>query len=127
MKKMFAAVTSFFRRLRTAWIASRNIDLLAAIEHYKMLEKQTQEHTKFLLNISRGMPFLAKTLLPKVPRCKAGILKVQFQSKRLLTSAEADEVLAQSKVKYHFPAQHSKAAVKRLAKYEDNLKNKRVI
>lgn len=125
MKKMFAAVASFFRRLKTAWIASRNIDLLDAIEHYKILAKEKQEHVEFLVSLHRDMPDLAKKLYPITKKSEQGVLRVEFKSKRLLTSAEADEVLAQSKVKYQIPDTFSKAARKRLAKYEDKLRNKR--
>lgn len=126
MKKMFAAVTSFFRRLRVAWKISREPNALEAIQHFKTVEADARELSRFLISLD-GMRDVTRALLPsecfspQTPRSDMkGQVLLTIKPKRLMSPYEADEVLSESRVSFTLP----KDADARLVEHNEKFRNK---
>lgn len=129
MKRFLTAITSFFRRFKTAWQVSGHPHLLEAIRNFEKQQEKKREFQEFLDGLHGIMPAFARSMLPEGrhemsaddPRLP---VKLTMKSERLLTAAEADEVLKESRTRQRLPQSHTAKARKRLAQYEDKLKKR---
>jgi len=109
-------ITNFCRRLKVAWRAFCCPSILDVIEHFEELQRSDTDFEQYQIKLRSAMSKMVCGLLPNIQQELPIELTVKTQ--HLLTAAEADEILKESRSGYQYPLDQSNTRIK-LAKHND--------
>ena len=113
----YQTARSFIQRFRAAWVLARDPDVLPA---FKALQEEVAEK----LRLARVSKQVAADMLPPDRHTPRETMCVQFEHAEILTPAEADTILEESRIDYQIPDYYDKDAGKRLAEHLDTMRER---